>query len=268
MLLRGGGLKLNLAIIHYKAFLFTAAIAASSSLFVYIAKNYDQYAASLVIHSYLNYWNDYIILLWLVAVASTDLSKGNNIVRFRIEFISVFILIAIAILLSASRASIVFLMCVFWGAVKDFKLPKYGYLIGIILSIFLIINDDRLGQKLESTFYGDSVSGRAEIWAGGIEILRDYLFFGPSNVDVTSFHSMLLEMLIVFGISSFGLILIVLISSIKVILASRCAVLSYGFFGFLLGPFSFNAPLRQLNILFILSLLVLLIVDSRVKSHV
>lgn len=166
IILDWGRLNIYSSKINYRIFLYASAVGAVASVVIYFVVGRDQFLASLLIYSYLNYWNDYILLLWLISYAYVR-SINEKKVFLKIEFLSILFLISVAILLSASRASIVFLLFVFIGFARDLKLNKFYYPVAIFFSVSLLFNDDRLYEKFQSVLYGDPFSGRGDIWAGG-----------------------------------------------------------------------------------------------------
>lgn len=251
--------------LNYKIFLYASAVGAITSLVVYLVVGGDQYLASLLLYSYLNYWNDYIILLWLISYACYGISN-KKIGCLKMEFLSVLLLIAGAVLLSASRASIVFLIFVFIGFARDLKLNKFYYFATVIFSVLLLINDDRLYEKFQSVLYGDPFSGRGDIWEMGLSLWSENPIFGVSDVDISSLHSVWVDIFVLFGLSGVFLIVFAVTSVARVVSISRHKTLSLGLIGFFLGPFSFNVPLRQLNILFALLILTSLVLSARRNS--
>lgn len=93
-------------------------------------------------------------------------------------------------------------------------------------------------------------------------------FFGISEVDISSLHSTWADMFVLFGLSGLFLIVLSIMSVARAVSISRYKTLSLGLIGFFLGPFSFNVPLRQLNILFALLMLVSLVSSARWNSCV
>ena len=257
-----GGLNLSLERINYKYFLYAAAVGSIASLGAYLVVGGEQYLASLVIYSYLNYWNDYMIILWLISFSSHGFSN-KSIVSSKMEFLLVFVLISGAVLLSASRASIVFLIFAFIGFAKDVKLNFFHFMAPIGLSLTALANDRRLNEKFESVLHADPVSGRGDIWESGFAILAENPIFGVSDIDISSLHSTWVDIFVIFGLSSVFLFTVLLISIRKLISNSIQKTISLGLIGFFLGPFSFNVPLRQLNIFFALFILISLALSAR-----
>lgn len=257
----GGGLNLRLNRINYKYFLYAAAVGAIISLGTYLIVGGDQSLASLVIYSYLNYWNDFIIILWLVALASHGF-LNKSIVSSRSEFLLVFMLISGAVLLSASRASIVFLIFTFIGLAKDIKLNFIHFVAAIGLSFIALAKDERLNEKFQSVLYGDPVSGRGEIWETAFALWSENPITGVSDIDISSLHSTWVDMFAIFGLSGVFLFISLLISMRRVISCANKKTISLGLIGFFVGPFSFNVPLRQLNILFALIILISLVLNA------
>ncbi len=259
------GLNIYPSKICCEIFLYASAVGAIASLVIYLVVGGDQYMASLLIYSYLNYWNDYIILLWLISYACYGFSN-KKIDYLKRVFLPVLVLIAGAVLLSASRASIVFLIFVFFGFARDLKLNKFHYFAAVIFSGLLLFNDDRLYEKFQSVLYGDPVSGRGDIWELGLSLWGENPFFGVSDVDISSLHSAWVDMFVLFGLSGVFLILFATTYVARVVSISRHKTISLGLIGFFLGPFSFNVPLRQLNILFALLVLISLVLSARRNS--
>ena len=175
----------------------------------------------------------------------------------------IFVLIYGALLLSASRASIVFLIFAFIGFAKDVKLNFFHFMAPIGLSLTALANDRRLNEKFESVLHADPVSGRGDIWESGFAILAENPIFGVSDIDISSLHSTWVDIFVIFGLSSVFLFTVLLISIRKLISNSIQKTISLGLIGFFLGPFSFNVPLRQLNIFFALFILISLALSAR-----
>lgn len=246
----------NNGALWYREFLFAAFIGSISSIIVFFIFGMDQYEASLVLYSYLNYWNDYVILLWVVAAVLFTRSSYCNGHTLGVMFNLVFLSISVSTLLSVSRSSLVFLFFVFIGFANLMQFKWKSIVFLIIPSLIIFYFSDRFQEKLLSIMYGDPFSGRGSIWLSGLSDLYNYPFFGVPSVAISSHHSTVLDILVSFGLSSIFIFFVIALSVYKILNRAQSAPLLFSIVGFFLGPLSFNEPLRQLNIFLLFTILI------------
>jgi hypothetical protein len=220
-------------------------IGSLSSIIAYIYTLNKIENASSIIYGYFNYWNDYLIILLSVSIYLNYIENKKVIINKKL-FLAIF-LIFICIILSGSRASLIFFIFVIYG-IKKFINLKYLLICTIVGFIFAYAYVDRFKDKIKQIVSDDYDSGRFNIWSSGIDKI-DNIFIGSNAGTISSYHSTWIQFLLEGGLITFfitSLIILYGVNRFKGILFTHFI----GFFtlGLCLGPMLFNMPLRQAHI--------------------
>lgn len=242
-------------------FLIASIIAAFSSISGFVIFKGEQSRVSEFIYGYLNYWNDYTILLFSISVVMRQvLGFYSERKELTILWVFAFALVVLSTVLSGSRASLIFVVVLFFGIpISNFKKIFFAFL-GFCLLVPVAIQNERLYVKINRILEGDVYSGRDLIWGQALDAFFENPFFGIERLpELSSLHSTFAEMVFFLGLFWFPLVISVIMLALFYVYMKaqifNVSFLNFLYVGFLLGPFAFNAPLRQFHIFSLMTLL-------------
>ena len=245
-------------------FLYASLIAAVSSLAVFASLGGDQFMASQIIYGYLNYWNDYTILLYGISVVMNSVSSSyTSGIKHENVWLIVFIVVFLSVCFSGSRASLLFIWFLFFGMpIANFK--KFLMSIGCIALVSpVVLSNERIYVKLKRIITGDIYSGRDDIWGNAFQSFMNTPLFGIESSNISSLHSTFIELLFFVGVFWFFVIILIsllfFVNLYKVKHHLNDSFIVFLLLGFAFGPMAFNAPLRQIHIFLLVSYLIIFV---------
>lgn len=252
-------------------FIRAAFIAASSSIIVFIFSAGNQYQASQIIYGYLNYWNDYTILLFGLAVVmkqSAELDCSRK--ELSMTWSMIFMLIFMSTVFSGSRSSLIFALVLFFGIPISRVKKLLASLVVVSLIVPVLLRNERLYTKFERILVGDIYSGRDLIWGDTLNRFMKTPFFGIDSTELSSLHSTFAEIIFFVGLFWLPVVASIIVLSFYQVYRIARAVdipfLMFMFLGFFLGPFAFNAPLRQLHIYLLIMISAILVKSIKIQN--
>lgn len=212
---------------------------------------YGRDFSASVFHGYYNYYQDMLIVLLCCFFGLVAELKKYRSVHYvsRVFFIVLTLFVFCSVVFSGSRSSIVFisLLLIFHN-----PLILLSVLFVLYFSYVFGFLDEYIYDKVEYMINKDPSSGRYDIY----ESVLDNLSWLPKDAfdtSLSSAHSGYLELLSLYGLLPSVLMLVYIFLVVfffsRSLLGEQRLLFLGLMLGFFLGPFAFNAPLRQLAII-------------------